>query len=275
MSKLKVSIVIPTYNRPHLLDRLLKTIAAQTFKDYEVIVVDDHSLNEKTYANLIRKHQKKTKKIKYFRNKSNQGAPRCRNLGILAAKHQLIALADDDDEWLPRKLEKQVEVFKTRWNDFELVYTALLFKDEKGLIHNPPTSVYEGTPLKQMLRGNVPLYSSSLLFKKKTLVDIGLFDEKFTSHQDFDLCVRIFDAGYRCFPIREKLVIYHVQEDSITSSPQNYRGMVMLMRKHFGLYTRKVPFTFFKMILVLISKKINIRPFKLSRELKKYIVRKI
>jgi len=118
----KVTVVIPTFNRPEYLERLLNSINQQTFKDFEVIVVDDKSDNQVGNEQIISHYQNKFP-LRYLVNEKRSGAPYSRNRGINLADSELIALVDDDDQWLPLKLEKQVQCFQEGRDILGLVYT--------------------------------------------------------------------------------------------------------------------------------------------------------
>ena len=95
----KVSIIIPTYNRANLLPRAIKSVLSQTFKDFELIVINDGSTDNT--EEVIKKFQKKDERIKYILHKDNKGEAAARNTGIRIAKGEYIASHDSDDEWLP------------------------------------------------------------------------------------------------------------------------------------------------------------------------------
>ena len=119
------------------LDRLLSSIEVQTFKDFEIIVVDDNSPNIEEYESIIEKYKNIFNEFKFITKKENKGAPHSRNIGIKEAKYDLIALVDDDDEWLPAKLEKQVAIFENSDENVGLVYTWTDVMDEdRTIIHN-------------------------------------------------------------------------------------------------------------------------------------------
>jgi glycosyltransferase involved in cell wall biosynthesis len=105
-SSIAVSVVIPTYNRASLLGRAIKSVLEQTYQDFEIIVVDDASTDntEEVVRNL------RDRRIRYLRHEKNRGGSAARNTGIRAAWGQYIAFQDSDDEWLPEKLKKQMEV---------------------------------------------------------------------------------------------------------------------------------------------------------------------
>jgi glycosyltransferase involved in cell wall biosynthesis len=103
-----VSIIIPTYNRAHMLLKAIQSVLNQTYQDFEVIMVDDGSTNntEEVVRNL------RDERIQYFQHEKNRGVAVSRNTGIQVANSKYIAFLDSDDEWFPTKLEKQVNRFK-------------------------------------------------------------------------------------------------------------------------------------------------------------------
>ena len=92
-----VSVIIPTYNRAHLVGRAIKSVLNQTYRDFEIIVVDDGSTDNT--KDIIKEFQKKDKRIKYIPYEKNKGGSAARNTGIKAAKGEYIAFLDSDDEW--------------------------------------------------------------------------------------------------------------------------------------------------------------------------------
>ena len=103
-----ISVIIPTYNRAHLISRSAKSVLAQTYPDFELIIVDDGSGDntEEIIEALA------DPRIRYLRHESNRGVSAARNTGIRAARGDYIAFQDSDDEWLPQKLEKQLGLFE-------------------------------------------------------------------------------------------------------------------------------------------------------------------
>jgi glycosyltransferase involved in cell wall biosynthesis len=244
MRKLKVSIIIPTHNRPYLLGRLLESILEQTFRNYEVIVVNDASRNESGYSQVIKKFKKKIKHLHYFRNFYNRGAPYCRNFGILHSKHSLIALVDDDDEWVPSNLAEQVSIFEKKQDAVDLVYSDCIVKNERGKVLERLKPRFAGNSLGDFLRdiqGALPNPSATLI-KKKSLMQAGLFDESLTGGQDWDMWIRLLKIGCYCEPVGKYLTIRYTQKMSFTGSWRRFMGHLRLIRKHFALILWKNPF---------------------------------
>src|SRR3989344_1865760 len=99
----KVSVVLPTYNRAHTLERAVRSVLNQTHKDFELIVVDDGS-TDNTRDIVV---SFADGRIRYIKHESNKGVAEARNTGIGASRASLIAFQDSDDEWLPHKLALQ------------------------------------------------------------------------------------------------------------------------------------------------------------------------
>jgi len=119
-----VSVIIPTYNRAVFVLKAIESVLAQTFTDYEIIVVDDGSTDntDQQVANLVKSNEK----VRYYKI-VNQGVSFARNFGVDQSRGEWLAFLDSDDQWLPKKLEKQVlEV--TNNNFIDIIYT-----DEKWI----------------------------------------------------------------------------------------------------------------------------------------------
>ena len=114
-----VSIILPTYNRAHTLRKAVDSILNQTYKDFELIVVDDGSTDD-TY-NLIKSIN--DYRIVYVKHEKNKGAAAARNTGIKLAKGKYIAFQDSDDEWYSHKLEKQMEIIENN-KLIDIVYSS-------------------------------------------------------------------------------------------------------------------------------------------------------
>ena len=186
----RVSVIIPTYNRAHLVGRAIQSVLDQTYDDFEVIVVDDGSTdNTMEVVSGFR-----DERIKYIQHPVNKGTPAAaRNTGIRAARGELIGFVDSDDEWLPEKLQKQVDKFGTSSINVGLVYGGYCVIDDqtKRMIRQ----VYprkRGYMLREMLRMSGPPTSVLTPLVKADCFDrVGLFDETMIFAEDWDMFVRI------------------------------------------------------------------------------------
>lgn len=223
---MKVSVVIPTYRRPHLLERVLRSVEAQTFRDFEVIVVDDCSPEQDAYERVISSVRTRLPDFRFLRNETNRGAPHSRNRGILAAKHELIALIDDDDEWLPDFLKKQMEVFENAPADLGFAYTWTRIVDQgvdTGIVVGA-TPKGKRNEFGELLRDNF-VSACSMVIRKEALLRADLFDESLPSCQDWDMWVRILGKSYRFQEIRSvEAIAHHHEGPSIGKSKKALRG---------------------------------------------------
>jgi len=202
---LKVSVIVPTHNCSYL-PNAIDSILGQTFKDYEIIVVDDGS-TDNTKALL----SKFNGKIKYL-YQDNKGPSSARNLGIKESEGQYIGFLDADDAWLSEKLEKEVN-FLDKNTDFGMVTCdayATEARNERIIVPSMAAQrrMHSGFVLKKVLRENF-LLMLNVLIRREVLDDIGLFDEKRLFCEDYDLWVRVakkYKIGY----VNEVLAKYRI-----------------------------------------------------------------
>jgi len=182
-----VSVIIPTYNRAHLVGRAIRSVLNQTYQDFEIIVVDDGSTDNT--EEVVKSFN--DPRIRYIRHEENRGGSAARNTGIRAARGEYIAFLDDDDYWLPTKLDKQVQVAKKSSPSVGMIYTGLAFIEVKinkvVKIFRPQ---YRGKlTLEEMFAWTAP--TPTMLVRKECLNAVGGFDEKLPRYQDPDLGVRL------------------------------------------------------------------------------------
>ncbi|WP_185858967.1 glycosyltransferase family 2 protein [Vreelandella nanhaiensis] len=209
MSKVKdvklpmVSVIIPVYNRAHLLHRSLDSVVSQTFKNIEILIIDDCSRDD-PYS--VTKEYNDSR-IKYIRQKENQGVAAARNRGLREAKGEFVAFLDDDDEWFPEKLSRQVELFLQSPPEVGLVYTGVeTVMDEGHSEVQLPTErgdVYRKLLIKNCIHGG-----SSTMMRRNIITNVGFFDENLVAIEDYEYWLRISRYYYFDF-IEEPLVRYH------------------------------------------------------------------
>jgi len=185
-----VSIILPTYNRAHIISRSIISILNQTYKDFELIIVDDCSTDNT--REVIENYSKMDDRVKYIRNNKNLGPSGARNVGIKLAIGEFIAFQDDDDEWYPYKLEKQVNLLQMLPENFGVVYSGFYKIIGKEKIYIPEHHIYpkEGIIHNSLLKGNF-VGTPSILARKTALLDVGFFDEKLPMLEDWELVIRL------------------------------------------------------------------------------------
>ncbi|MAL97651.1 MAG: hypothetical protein CL583_04280 [Alteromonadaceae bacterium] len=199
-----VSVVIPVYNRAHLLKRTLAGVLEQTFDDFEVLVVDDFSSDNP--ADVVASFE--DSRIRYLRQAENRGVAAARNRGLREARAPFIAFLDDDDEWFPEKLARQVELFRQSPPDVGLIYTGVetVLDDGSSWLYQPCArgNLYNELLVKNILHG-VP---ASGMIRRNVITSVGFFDEDLPAIEDYDYWLRIC-RHYRVDCIRDPLVRYN------------------------------------------------------------------
>lgn len=214
-----ITIVISTYNRAEQLPRAVKSVLNQTFSNFELIIVDNAS-TDKTQEVIQGFNDPR---IRTIRHESNKGGSAARNTGIKLARGEYIALLDDDDEWFPEKLKKQVQKIEGCPATVGLVYSGSEIYDEnKKKVEQVNHPAYRGQVYQRLLLSTIIGSVSSALIRKKCFDQAGLFDEELTSCQDWDMWLRI--ARYYEFDfVPDVLTRINVHGAQISS---NYQAMI-------------------------------------------------
>jgi len=220
VKKPTVSVIIPTYNRAHLIGRAIKSVLNQTYQDFELIIIDDGSTDDT--EDIIRQFQEKDKRIKYVKHDKNKGGSAARNTGIKAAKGEYIAFLDSDDEWLLEKLKRQMKVFKNTSSEIGVVYTGIIsineISEDTNIQYNIPKK--RGWIYEDLLAENCVGTTSTVLIKKKCFEKSGLFDESLPGCQDWEMWIRIAKE-YQFNFIKDPLIRYHIHNNRITMDLEN------------------------------------------------------
>ncbi len=225
----KVSVIIPTCNRPDLINGAVESVLAQTYQDFEIIVVDDGiKQRAKEIIDSIN-----DKRIRYIQHEKNKGGAAARNTGIKNAKGKYIAFLDDDDEWKSNKLEVQMSEFEKTGDDVGFCFSAVTQKRDEG---EYSSTVRDGTVeyYEESLRNFKGILTSSLIIKKQVFDRVGFFDENFPSHQEAELIIRI-SKYYKGLGINKSLVIMTVfgDHESVGKSlPNKINGRKKIIKKY-------------------------------------------
>lgn len=197
----RVSLIIATHDRAQLLERALRSVLAQTRRPDEVIVVDDGSGDET--AALVRERHPWVALLE----QPHRGVSAARNRGIEAATGDWVAILDSDDEWQPRKLERQLEAI-SRAPAYRVCHTDEIWI-RRGRRVNPARKHAKSGG--QIFRACLPLCAispSSVLLARTVLDEVGLFDESLPACEDYDLWLRVC-ARHPVLYLEEPLVIKH------------------------------------------------------------------
>lgn len=189
-----VTVYMPTYNRASLLSRAIESVLSQTYSNFELIIVDDGS-TDNTH-DLLAAYAKQDNRITYYINEHNQGACVSRNKAIKKAQGKFITGLDDDDYFLPNRLESFVTAWSVREKDVILLFSRYgnLNKDSSVSFSKPifgcrGNIITQGSLIENFYTGNQIFTTTS------ALKSIGMFDENMPMWQDFDCYYRLLSLG--------------------------------------------------------------------------------
>ena len=213
----QVSVILPTFNRAPTLKRAIDSVLGQTFADFELLIVDDGSTDDtqKTLENYLGDDR-----VRIF-SRPREGCARARNFGLAQAHAPYLAFQDSDDEWLPRKLEKLLDLLRVAGPEVGAVYSDMIY------VHRDSQSEYFASPdiergilidedrLDYQVAG---VGLGSVLIKRECFDRVGNFDEPLPRFIDLDLFIRM-SAQFDFLHCKEPLVKYYAS-DGISANPE-------------------------------------------------------
>ncbi|MCW1908061.1 MAG: glycosyltransferase [Candidatus Saccharibacteria bacterium] len=186
---LAVDIIIPTYNGLPWLEKTVRSVLDQTYKNFTLYIIDDGS-TDKTAAYV---KALKDKRVRYL-HKANGGQSTARNVGIKASTSPLLAFLDSDDIWYPTKLEKQVAIMEKK-PKVGMVYGHYYLIDEADEIITYLQIWKRGRIFDDLLNGNIIAGSASMVLIRREVFDtLGLFKEDFLIGEDWEMWLRIANS---------------------------------------------------------------------------------
>lgn len=212
-----VSVIIPTYKRPLMLSRAIDSVLNQTYKNIEIIVVDDNNPNteyrtetEKVMINYIN-----NKRIKYIKHKKNMNGAAARNTGLMNSSGEIVCFLDDDDWYLKEKIQKQVQYLLNN-PEYDAVYCGYI---RYGKLFLPKK---EGNLTFEVLSGTSQIITNTIMIKKEAALNSGGWDERFSRNQEAAFLIRFFNKGYKIGVVDEVLVMFDTSDRSNNPNPRKY-----------------------------------------------------
>lgn len=206
-----ISIITPVFNSEGYIAETIESVLAQTYADWEMIIVDDCSTDNS--KEIIRKFVKEDKRIHLIEFEENSGTGKARDIALQNAKGRFVAFLDSDDMWMPEKLEKQIR-FMTK-NNYPISFTSYKMIDENGSDLERLVRVVESVNLHQYLKNTIIGYSSSMIDLKQTgsfqIADIRI-------RVDTQVWISLLKKGFVAYGLDEVLMIYRVHKNSISSN---------------------------------------------------------
>lgn len=197
-SKPKISVIIPCYNGERFIGNAIKSVLTQTYKNWELVIVDDRSTDSSCE---IVEHYLNNDKVRLVKNTYNKGIAKTMNKGIEVSTGDFIAFLDQDDIWHPRKLELQLQRFENADNNLGLVGCGMIFiKNNKcrGIFRLNDEKLDQIDILTKIFLTNTNS-ASIMMLKRDCLKKVGLFDENLIAWGDFEMAFRVakfYKVGY-------------------------------------------------------------------------------
>lgn len=230
--RVNVSVIIPAFNRSGTIARAVESVAGQTYRDFELIVVDDHSTDTTTdvVEDLASRHP-----LRMLNNQRRKGAQGARMTGIDAARGAWIAMLDSDDEYLPEMLEQLVQFADTNPDVDVVTCHCELVSDDSQLPPPAQTSFTwsnQGSIQRGILTGQNYVDTNAAIIRRTKLREIGGLDEECPSYQEWDTHIRLAQvAKYGTVP--QILVRYHQHAGQMSKDDaKTVDGMLYILRKH-------------------------------------------
>jgi len=209
-----ISVIIPSYNTAQYIGDTLESVFAQTFRDYEVIVVNDGSPDTPQLESVLRKHQNRI----HYLKQENRGIAGARNTGIRNARGQFLAFLDSDDIWLPGFLTEQLKFFADN-PSFDMVCTDCVYFGNTELagatwqvldpLDNPAT-------FKKLLPTHGGAFASFALLRREIVLKVGFFEEELRLLEDYEYWLRLLYRGGKLAYLHKVLGKRRVHSESLT-----------------------------------------------------------
>ena len=223
--KYKVSVIIPTYNRANLITKSINSVLSQTYKNIELLIIDDNSVDEtETIVKNIN-----DSRIKYIKLKENKGAAYARNVGIKESSGEYISFLDSDDEYHNNKLEIQLNNLLNNKSDLDFCQMRINYNQRnKGIIPElrKEKNFLKNGIMHELSYGN--FIGTPMIFVKKSIIEKYLFDERLPRLQDYDLVLRM-TPKIKISYTKEILIEVYLQRTSITYDSAKFKKAEEIM----------------------------------------------
>jgi glycosyltransferase involved in cell wall biosynthesis len=289
-----VSIIITTFQRSELLERSLNSVLKQTYPNIEIIIVDDnppYTIERYNTEKIISQH--KDSRITYIKHEKNFNGAVARNTGIRISKGNYITFLDDDDEFIPNRIDILVKAMENSPSDYGVAYTKYTKFKGKNKKQKSREKI-EGSVFRYALSRSVYIGSgSNMFFRKHVIEDIGLFDETFLRNQDLEFFARALQKNKLLFVnhdllniyIEKRTVHFDFEESIIREKLYQNRFKAFLLKlpqseqnkvvEVWGLDVLRLYFMYKQKGKLSLIKKYHIKPLHLVKFLIYVIIRKI
>jgi GT2 family glycosyltransferase/ADP-heptose:LPS heptosyltransferase len=229
-----VSVIIPTFNRQDSIKEALESVLAQTFQDFEAIVINDGGADVSEVINTCNHDER----IVYLQHKENKGLAAARNTAIKAARGKYIAYLDDDDIYYPEHLEILVGFLES--SDYKVAYTDSYQADQTRIADRYVTTrkeiiySYDFNKEKFLIHNYIPVLN--LVYRRDLLEDVGSFDETLSTHEDWELLIRL-SRKYDFFHIKAVTAEFRMRDDATNMTEIKRSDFLRTLRRIYQRYS--------------------------------------
>jgi len=217
-----ISVIMPVFNGEQFLSNAIESVLEQTFKNFELIIINDGSTDNT--KNIIEKYRAIDKRI-IVRNQKNIGLTKSLNIALGISKGEYIARQDADDISLPHRFEKQIYWLVNK--KYEIVFSRAYYNSKNRI--TPRFSYF--LPKKLLLNFINPFIHGSILIKKNVLLKVGGYDENFIYSQDYKLYCDLLENNMKYKYIIEPLYILNTHDNSISKQRMNEQAYYARLAK--------------------------------------------
>lgn len=214
MEKPLVSVIIPTYKRPDVLPRSINSVLNQSYKNFEIIVVDDNfaGSDERKKTEVIMEQYLKNPNVTYVQHPDNKNGSAARNTGFGMSRGKYIMFLDDDDEFTKDKILMQIQCLENRDMTWGACYTGYVRVNSNNKVVAKGAEEREGALLVEELKRNLFVHAgSNLMVRRCVMEELNGFDESFLRNQDVEFLVRLLKR-YKLAYVDVSGLIVHVHE---------------------------------------------------------------
>lgn len=232
---MKISIIIPYFNRSHTIERCLASVINQTFSDWECLVIDDGSSSEEAsrlQATLSKCNDSRISSIQHIQNKGGGAA---RNTGIEESSGEFIAFLDSDDEWLPAKLESQIAELELQEPVFSYCKSIVMYEHGQSVL--PQRAVNNSKIADYLFVQNGWIPTPSIIINRKILGAIR-FNESLPRHQDYDLIFQLENYGIQPRLLNKTLVVVHWEDMHASGRAINIPNSAYFLAMHANSFSQ-------------------------------------
>lgn len=250
-----VSVLMATYNdQEKYFYSAINSILNQTYGNLELIIVDDS--NDEKFILCLKKFQLQDKRIKLIKNKNKLGFVKSLNLGINTAQGEYIARMDSDDIAMPNRIEKQV-MYLIENKDVAILGTDIHIIDDDNIVTGSRKYKTSYQEIKNVAFFRNPLAHPTVMYRRKNIKELGLYDEKFSMAEDYELWLRAINKRVVINNLPEKLLNYRICRDYYKKrNKKNWHYNIKAKYKNFYIGIKPISGLVFSIIMYMLPQNV-------------------